>query len=723
MSLEKLHPTSNMIIDNNQLFEEKVITLLLNEQFELRSSEISTDVIEEEEIIYDAIGRGENTVNKMDRTITTLAMLTSTISLINNVDDILKLIDTIDDRLNKVNSLETALSVLSDSVKIYEFLGERKDYLLYKSLENTRKTQLVSAYDETIKYFESTLNKVSVPTTIAQVLSQATYIDKESLAILKQAVPIIFHAGACLKIQAETVTSLIVESRSNYLTSLLQKITPPPCADQDDIIAFSVGYERNKNPFISTLKHILSLFQNERIFHREILAEDFEPVFVNSVDSSLNHVFSLYTAFVNVLKALDTPFVVFPILDVIIVFEEMKDDLVAALKVELKPKGKSRWLKVSPSFNIMGALGRSKNEEEEDEDEGIFTEEEEDKRDKMTKRVDLLWDEMFKYVKEFLTRFKDESLQNSTLNKLLSWTESSIPVDATVSQLAADTMKYLTKLGEYLPKLDDYMAGVLGFKKSHDEKQNAFVAMYVEQCIRNLCVMFETRADKEKTRLGKVYKMNNYVFIVDICNLENFDSLLGKENRLKIIEDFNIKKENALYEYGNTFNSLNKLLNARPGKKPDIKKTFSTFNKEFQELFSIQKTYNVYNEELKSQLKAKLMEMIHKPYASFYANYETAKFTQNPDKYLQYLPQTVEDSINLMFEAKIEEGSKTITDYIPGFRQPTSRIVPKLSTISSLATPIQNLPQTFKNISHKPSEMVHNPVKGTKKVFKKFNPF
>ncbi|ELP85643.1 hypothetical protein EIN_409520 [Entamoeba invadens IP1] len=757
--------------------EQRIITLLLNEQFGLRSNIPCAEVLEEEELIYDSLAKGDQVVSKMDKTIGSMASLFSgahttidglnqkledatnnkvdntidqlkkeknmfqnTLNLITEVDVTLKLLSGIAPRLDKIDSFSTCTDVLNDCIRISKFMTDRQSYKLYSTHESEIRNNLQNAFDRSVLYFKEVFEEISRYEELSKILLKESYVDQTKLKLLKKAMPLIFEAGTLLKANAKDVFSAIYENRNAYLISVVQAIELPQLIEKTEIVEYTVGYTNGKNQFITTMKYILSLFQNERIFQQDILQNDFDQFFSASTLDSFKLFKDLYVTFANKLKLLDTPFCVFPILDVLEVYQDTKQDFINALRVNEDPKKQNKgFITLEKGINVLTStftFGAEKKEEEEDD---LFVENTtEDKRDSQTKQVDSLFDTIFYDVKEQFLKFRDEVLVDSTLNKIFSWTESNIPIDGTVSQLAADTMHYLSKLEKFLPHLIEYMVRIYKEAQVNTAQEptsgasETVVGMYVHTCIDNLCKMVVARGEKEKTRLGMLFIMNNYAFIMNVCKLDGFEKLLGKSTQDTVEKALSGTKEHYLYAYKNTLKMITDNLLSRPGKSKDIKKAFETFNKDFQALHTVSSTYSVYNDELKEDLRQVLVECIQTPYAEFYANYVNNKFTQNPSKYFLYTEKSVADCINSMFTAhgEIEKDSLDITEHIPDFLKSLPHFMPKITTLSSLATPLQNMPQRLKNISNKPvtflkaaPNMFKSPLKTSKKLIKSINPF
>ena len=151
---------------------QRLITLLLNEQYELRTNQVSNEVLEEEELIYDSLGKGDKIITKMDRTISSMASLFSgalgtieelntkldkatdnqidftidnlkkdkqliqtAIDNINEIGNKLKVATEIDKRLQTVQTFDQSIDILNNVIEIYHFLEEKKNYSLLQYLK------------------------------------------------------------------------------------------------------------------------------------------------------------------------------------------------------------------------------------------------------------------------------------------------------------------------------------------------------------------------------------------------------------------------------------------------------------------------------------------------------------------------------------------------------------------------------------------------------------
>ena len=132
------------------------------------------------------------------------------------------------------------------------------------------------------------------------------------------------------------------------------------------------------------------------LFRKNILPTDFDKVFLLTVDEPFKHFESLYDDFISILKKLDTPFVLFPTLDVLQTYTGMQSDYVNALKISEDAKQKFKglaYLEKGLSALTTFTFGGDKKEEEEGSDLDVHNETEE-QQDTMTKKVESLKDKI-----------------------------------------------------------------------------------------------------------------------------------------------------------------------------------------------------------------------------------------------------------------------------------------------------------------------------------------
>ena len=124
---------------------------------------------------------------------------------------------------------------------------------------------------------------------------------------------------------------------------------------------------------------------------------------------------------------------------------------------------------------------------------------------------------------------------------------------------------------------------------------------------------------------------------------------------------------------------------------------------------------------MKKQIRDELRGQVSEPYKAFHENYKNNKFTQNHDKYFVYTPESVDECIEIMFEAKTTNNgeAKELTEYVTDFlKSSSSKFIPKMSTLSALATPLAYIPKGVKKVG-KASKKV---VGGVKNLVKKSLP-
>eukprot|EP00708_Paratrimastix_pyriformis_P002351 GAFH01001096.1.p1 GENE.GAFH01001096.1~~GAFH01001096.1.p1 ORF type:complete len:643 (-),score=192.19 GAFH01001096.1:31-1959(-) len=82
-----------------------------------------------------------------------------------------------------------------------------------------------------------------------------------------------------------------------------------------------------------------------------------------------------------------------------------------------------------------------------------------------------------------------------------------------------------------------------------------------------------------------------------------------------------------------------------------LKQKYSGFNEAFAEIVHTQSGYTIPDATLRSSVRHEAVELVKAMYQQFLQRYPTEIFTKNPDKYLKYTVETVEQMINSLFES------------------------------------------------------------------------
>jgi len=167
--------------------------------------------------------------------------------------------------------------------------------------------------------------------------------------------------------------------------------------------------------------------------------------------------------------------------------------------------------------------------------------------------------------------------------------------------------------------------------------------------------------------LKSIFMLNNYNHILKnlqktgvlkiVCEqnreVENYYHEQIKEYRKQYLQCWN-RLVGFFAEYQRAMPQGSPSLNSRlkDKEREKLKETFADFNKEFETLTFLQKSYSVPDAELATILRKESKDLILTRYSLFYNTYHATNFTKNPDKYIRYTPQDVITTIERLFDLK-----------------------------------------------------------------------
>ncbi|KXJ21992.1 Exocyst complex component 7 [Exaiptasia diaphana] len=250
---------------------------------------------------------------------------------------------------------------------------------------------------------------------------------------------------------------------------------------------------------------------------------------------------------------------------------------------------------------------------------------------------------------------------------------SNMPKDGTVHELTRNTLIFMDQLLPYVETVgnvlatqqEDQMGGVI----YRDEGQlTRITAEYVQRVLGSLGLNLQLKAKfYESMTLSALFLLNNHHYILKTLQRSGLTALL-KDGEINDIEG---KYQNLIEEQKNMYEKcwtkvLNYLLEMdKPGASPKstdggaklkdkqrqtIKDKFKGFNTEFDEIYQLQKTFAVPDEQLREEIRKKNIDLIVPLYTTFREKYEGVQFTKNPEKYVKYSPEEVENLMKKFFD-------------------------------------------------------------------------
>lgn len=276
----------------------------------------------------------------------------------------------------------------------------------------------------------------------------------------------------------------------------------------------------------------------------------------------------------------------------------------------------------------------------------------------------------FVHLLQQFDRLCSKALQEDYIQniKVDSEKQSNLPKDGTVHSLTSNTMRFVQALLEYAAALGDIFQGLnsfsLGGSTSDLEKKKA-VGQYLVRVVDALNFNMEHKAKNfESPYLAAIFLLNNFHFVHKTFS-QNDQMLNLLEEAFADIENHYsglVMQQGRAYHRGfqklinylgqealglSQYSSGDKMSNQ---KRQVLKDKFKGFNTELEELHKIQKDWSLPDHVLRSRVRNDNVELIVPLYTIFHERYGSRNFTKNPEKYLKYTPDTLNNLLLTFFD-------------------------------------------------------------------------
>lgn len=244
---------------------------------------------------------------------------------------------------------------------------------------------------------------------------------------------------------------------------------------------------------------------------------------------------------------------------------------------------------------------------------------------------------------------------------------SNLPKDGTVHSLTSNTMRYIEALLDYAGALGDIFQGFSSFSLASDtselEKRKA-VGQYLVRVLDALNFNMEHKAKNfESPYLAAIFLLNNFHFVHKMFS-QNDELLSLLEEAFADIETHYsglVMHQGRAYQRG--FQKLISYLGQEVSlihrssgdkisnqKRQVLKDKFKGFNTEMEELLKIQRDWSLPDPLLRSRVRNDNVELIVPLYTTFHDLYGSLSFTKNPEKYLKYTPDSLNQLLLTFFD-------------------------------------------------------------------------
>ncbi|XP_036387859.1 exocyst complex component 7-like isoform X5 [Megalops cyprinoides] len=256
--------------------------------------------------------------------------------------------------------------------------------------------------------------------------------------------------------------------------------------------------------------------------------------------------------------------------------------------------------------------------------------------------------------------------------------EYNMPKDGTVHELTSNAILFLQQLLDFQETAGAMLASqVLGdtynipldpretsssVSSYSSEFSRRLLSAYICKVLGNLQLNLLSKSKVyEDPALSAVFLLNNYNYTLKSLEKSELIQLVAVTNK-KVESSYRELIEQQVQVYQRSWWKVMEHLMDRnmptfqPGTKLKdkerqmIKDKFKGFNDGLEELCKIQKVWAIPDTEQRDAIRQAQKRMVSEAYRNFLHRYSSISFTKNPDKYLKYKPEHVEEMIERLFD-------------------------------------------------------------------------
>uniref|UniRef100_A0A4W3JD80 Exocyst complex component 7 n=1 Tax=Callorhinchus milii TaxID=7868 RepID=A0A4W3JD80_CALMI len=228
--------------------------------------------------------------------------------------------------------------------------------------------------------------------------------------------------------------------------------------------------------------------------------------------------------------------------------------------------------------------------------------------------------------------------------------EYNMPKDGTVHELTSNAILFLQQLLDFQETASAMLASQGTWTSSSassysSEFSRRLLSNYICKILGNLQLNLHSKAKVyEDSALGAVFLLNNFNYILK--SLEKYVCC----DIVNVVESSSswLKVTMSITE-GNmpAFQPGTKL---KDKERQMIKDRFKGFNDGLEELCKIQKSWAIPDKEQRDKIRRAQKENVTVAYRGFWQRYSNVPFTKNPEKYIKYRVDQVEEMIEKLFD-------------------------------------------------------------------------
>ncbi|KAG7491215.1 hypothetical protein MATL_G00000550 [Megalops atlanticus] len=243
--------------------------------------------------------------------------------------------------------------------------------------------------------------------------------------------------------------------------------------------------------------------------------------------------------------------------------------------------------------------------------------------------------------------------------------EYNMPKDGTVHELTSNAILFLQQLLDFQETAGAMLASQETSSSASSyssEFSRRLLSTYICKVLGNLQLNLLSKSKVyEDPALSAVFLLNNYNYTLKSLEKSELIQLVAVTNK-KVESSYRELIEQQVQVYQRSWWKVMEHLMDRnmptfqPGTKLKdkerqmIKDKFKGFNDGLEELCKIQKVWAIPDTEQRDAIRRAQKRMVSEAYRNFLHRYSSISFTKNPDKYLKYKPEHVEEMIERLFD-------------------------------------------------------------------------
>ncbi|XP_056098264.1 exocyst complex component 7 isoform X3 [Rhinichthys klamathensis goyatoka] len=243
--------------------------------------------------------------------------------------------------------------------------------------------------------------------------------------------------------------------------------------------------------------------------------------------------------------------------------------------------------------------------------------------------------------------------------------EYNMPKDGTVHELTSNAILFLQQLLDFQETAGAMLASQENSSSASSyssEFSRRLLSTYIYKVLGNLQLNLSNKAKVyEDPALRAVFLHNNYNYILKSLEKSELIQLVAVTHK-KVESSYRELIELEIQNYQRSWLKVTEHLTERnfpafqPGAKLKdkerqiIKDKFKGFNEGLEELCKIQKGWAVPDKEQRDAIRQAQKRVVSDAYKAFLQRCANILFTKNPEKYLRYAPEQVEEMIDKLFD-------------------------------------------------------------------------